>query len=164
MSNHHHDSKHTGCGCRGGRIYVTTMIKEAYCSFEVSKLLREKGFDGECRMMYREHDKHRLYYIPDPNHIGEFTIDAKWIKSYNKKTHAEYLLAPTHQMATAWLREKGIYITIIYGDYPANKKVFWTPQIDSLEGFDLPDSFYQEYDLYEDAVESALKYSLKNLI
>ena len=67
-------------------------------------------------------------------------------------------------MAMAWLREKGIYITIVYGDYPVKKKIFWTPQIDSLEGFDLPDSFYQEYDLYEDAVEVAIKYCLENLI
>ena len=63
-----------------------------------------------------------------------------------------------------WLREKGIYITIVYGDYPSLNKVFWTPQIDSLEGFDLPDSFYEEYDKYENAVEAAIKYSLENLI
>ena len=72
--------------------------------------------------------------------------------------------APTHQMVLKWLRGKGIYITIVYGDYPSLKKVFWTPQIDSLEGFDLPDSFYKDYDTYEEAVEAAIKYYLENLI
>jgi hypothetical protein len=68
-------------------------------------------------------------------------------------------------MAMKWLREeKKIYITIVYGDYPSLNKVFWTPQIDSLEGIDLPDSFYKEYNTYEEACEAAIKYSLENLI
>ena len=28
------------------------MIKEAYCSFEVAKLLKEKGFDEVCDLYY----------------------------------------------------------------------------------------------------------------
>ena len=28
------------------------MIKEAYCSHEVSKLLKEKGFDEDCKRYY----------------------------------------------------------------------------------------------------------------
>lgn len=31
------------------------MIKEAYCSFEVSKLLKEKGFDAQCRAAYTDY-------------------------------------------------------------------------------------------------------------
>ena len=123
------------------------MIKEAYVSFETAKLLKEKGFDWDCNAIYGRR--------------GEFQRNTD--RAFNNGG-LHVTSAPTHQMACAWLREKGIYITIIYGDYTANKKVFWTPQIDSLEGFDLPDSFYKEYDLYEDAVESALKYCLENLI
>lgn len=120
-------------------------MNEAYVSFEVANLLKEKGFNERSSASYDSKGELQEGY------------------GYWNKTPIWYA-APTHQMACAWLREKGIYITIIYGDYPANKKVFWTPQIDSLEGFDLPDSFYQEYDLYEDAVEAALKYCLENLI
>ena len=28
------------------------MVKEAYCSFEVAKLLKEKGFDEYCPLWY----------------------------------------------------------------------------------------------------------------
>ena len=125
-------------------------MKEAFCSYEISKLLKEKGFDESSFAYYSEFDDWKILRF--------------WRKYARNPINTFYLCVPTHQMACAWLREKGIYITIIYGDYPANKKVFWTPQIDSLEGFDLPDSFYQEYDLYEDAVESAIKYCLENLI
>ena len=155
---------------------VRTM-KEAYVSFEVAKLLKEKGFDGECRMMYREHDKRRLYYVPDPNHIGEFTIDAKWIKSHTKKAHAEYLLAPTLQMACAWLREK--HLIHAYAEYKAffqerPKKLYyhWIPFVKTLphcpinkSGFPKDTISLDVYcNTYEDAVEAALKYSLENLI
>lgn len=135
-------------------------MKEVYCSYEISKLLKEKGFNEPCSSTYdtavsggkpKFYKYDVLHFFPN----GMKNSDDKY---------GMVISAPTHQMACVWLREKGIYITIIYGDYPANKKVFWTPQIDSLEGFDLPDSFYQEYDLYEDAVEAALKYCLENLI
>ena len=129
-------------------------MKEAYVNYEIAKLLKEKGFDEYCFAFWEyELYEYSLY-------ITGYPI----INSELEKEMVDGCSAPTHQMAMAWLREKGIYITIIYGDYPANKKVFWTPQIDSLEGFDLPDSFYQEYNLYEDAVEAAIKYCLENLI
>ena len=135
-------------------------MTEAYCSYEISKLLKEKGFNEPCSSTYdtavsggkpKFYKYDVLHFFPN----GMKNSDDKY---------GMVISAPTHQIAMAWLREKAIYITIIYGDYPANKKVFWTPQIDSLEGFDLPNSFYQEYDLYEDAVEAALKYCLENLI
>ena len=122
-------------------------ITEDYVSFEIAKLLKEKGFDNISSIMYKEN--------------GEICINPKSTPSWRLKYWYPCL---THQMAMKWLREWGIYITIVYGDYPSLNKVFWTPQIDSLEGFDLPDSFYKEYDEYEQAVEVALKYSLENLI
>ena len=124
------------------------MIEETYCSYEISTLLKEKGFDIGCYGRYSTRSK-------------EFHFDA----TRKCENHDLFTIAaPTHQMAIKWLREKGIYITIVYGDYPSLNKVFWTPQIDSIEGFDLPDDFYENYDKYEDAIEAALKYTLKNLI
>lgn len=127
------------------------MIKERYCSSEVSKLLKKKGFDEPC---YRWYDSN-----------GD--ICAKFI---NPDIPLNYLsieryLCPTHQMACDWLgKVYGIYITIVYGDYPSLNKVFWTPQINSLKGFDLPDDFYKEYDERGEACEAALKYVLENLV
>ena len=55
------------------------MIEEAYCSYEVSKLLKEKGFDCNCRAYYIESEQ---------NGIERFMIDRA--KDYN---HSEtYLL------------------------------------------------------------------------
>ena len=56
------------------------MITEDYCSFEVAKLLKEKGFD------YKGFD-----YI---DFEGEVIRQDR----------------PTHQMAMKWLREKGFHI------------------------------------------------------
>lgn len=124
------------------------MVEERYCSYEVSTLLKEKGFDIGCYGRYSTRSK-------------EFHFDA----TRKCENHDLFTIAaPTHQMAIKWLREKGIYITIVYGDYPSLNKVFWTPQINSLKEFDLPDDFYEDYDEYEDAVKAALKYALENLI
>lgn len=126
------------------------MITEDYVSFETAKLLKEKGFNEECF----------AFYNPNGTLIQS---NVRFNNIQVGRVEGSYS-APTHQMAMKWLREKGIYITIVYGDYPSLNKVFWTPQIDSLEGFDLPDSFYKEYDTYEEAVEAACLYVLNNLI
>lgn len=128
------------------------LIEEAYVSFEVAKLLKEKGFDEEILSFYIPYEDGEVKFVVSPNKAN-YNAEQHWLIS-----------APTHQMAMGWLREKGVYITIVYGDYPSLNKVFWTPQIDSLEGFDFPDSFYKEYNKYEEAVEAALKYVLENLI
>lgn len=102
------------------------MIEETYCSYEVAMLLKEKGFDIGCYGRYSIRSK-------------EFHFDA----TRKCENHGLFVIAaPTHQMALKWLREKGIYITIVYGDYPSLNKVFWTPQINSLKGFDLQNFNY----------------------
>ena len=127
------------------------MITEDYVSFEIAKLLKEKGFDERVKSYYTE------------SGLEGYMFTLKTTK--NTELNNEFISRPTHQMAMKWLREeKEIYITIIYGDYPSLNKVFWTLQIDSLEGFDLPDSFYKEYDKYEEACEAAIKYCLENLL
>ncbi len=130
-------------------------ITEDYCSFEIAKLLKEKGFDEDCWCWYEEDG-----YLRESN--DDFGVQSN---SDHVVDDDEFSCsAPTIQMAMKWLREKGIYITIVYGDYPSLNKVFYTPQIDSLEGFDLPIDFYKEYDKYEEAEEAGIKYALENLI
>lgn len=138
-------------------------MKEAYCSFEVARLLKEKGFNEPCLLYYDKYHGCVPIYVVD----SEFPFYGyKYMVRNDQPITSDFIAtACTHQMAMAWLRETmGIYITIIYGDYPSLKKVFWTPQIDSLEGYDLPESFYKEYSTYEEAVEAALKYALENLV
>lgn len=123
------------------------MIKEAYVSLEVAKLLEEKGFDIECNNAY---------------YNGSF-ID---YTMYGFCLDGEFISAPTHQVAMAWLREKkNIFIIIephLY-DYVNERNISYVCSIW------VGDNYYEnlesrDYPSYEEAVEAAIKYSLKNLI
>ena len=119
------------------------MIKETYCSFEVSKLLKQKGFDSRCWAGYTSYG---LFFTSQ-------------ILQYNKSTIWE-CIAPTHQMAMKWLREiYGIDIVIEISDPSVNDRkyycVIWDKNNDS--------HILELFDSYEDAVEAALKYCLENI-
>lgn len=127
------------------------MINEDFCSYEVAKLLKEKGFDEECS--YR--------YIAEPDYRTP-----EFVRSPIGKGSRYLYNAPTHQMAMKWLREeKNIFIVIephAY-DYINEKNKSY---VCSLW---VGDNYYEylesrDYPSYEEAVEAALKYALKNLI
>jgi hypothetical protein len=127
------------------------MIQEAYCSFEVSKLLKEKGFNCPCKVVY------------SPKGIIKHYLKEE-VYAHNLKGHKK--LCPTHQMAMAWLREVHNICIVIEPhayDYINEKN---TSYVYSLwQG----DNYYENpelksYPSYEEAVEAALKYVLKNLI
>lgn len=122
------------------------MIKEAYVSFEVAKLLKEKGFNWRTQYVYTSDGTGST-----PPKIGNWKA-----KSDIQK--------PTQQMAMRWLREQ-YDLHIIAFPYKANDKKKWCCQV--YKTFNLLG--YGKYindtlDSYEDAVEAAIKYSLENLI
>ena len=126
------------------------MIKEAYCSKEVSKLLKEKGFNEPC-----------FYYYKDG--VLMFSPFLKGRNSYQTNTYS----APTHQMAIAWLREvHNICITI----YPDKEKGYEAVLYDIENDVEIILQSFGVYgihiykEIYEEAVEAALKYVLENLI
>lgn len=121
------------------------MIKEAYCSFEVAKLLKEKRFDEDCvgRYSVRTQEFH-LDQTRKCNNGGLFEI-----------------AAPTHQMAMAWLREKGIYV-VIYPNQFLNEPLLFNIQIFGSNAQEIHNEY--DFNTYKEAVEAALKYSLENLI
>ena len=130
------------------------MIKEAYCSFEVAKLLKEKGFNERSSASYDSKGQLQEGY------------------GYWNKTPIWYA-APTHQMAMAWLREHGLHInaSISYDysvDADGNKVDRWTfwffEILSSFSGNLIYTEEVNQYDSYEEAVEAALKYCLENLI
>ena len=122
------------------------MVKEAYVSFELAKLLKEKGFDEKCYAFY-EYDSKEFYReerIPCCN------------------SRSDDYAAPTHQMAIAWLRTKHIIIVV-------QPEYFNADGICSYWGVDIwTDDNYEklqgDFPSYEEAVETALKYCLENLI
>lgn len=122
------------------------MIKESYCSFEVAKLLKEKGFHEPCIATYNSTTKN--FQVEEI--YEDWTIHWKG-----------YISAPTLQMAMKWLREvHNIDICVFpyqadYISYSYKVKIYKNKEI----YLTITDS-----KTYEDAVEEALKYCLDNLI
>lgn len=138
------------------------MIKEAYCSKEVSELLKEKGFNERCRAFWKSWlDKNTLYEC-DGSQLFDYCYNEMLLKDYTFEDKKN-IAAPTHQMAMAWLREKGIFVEIsvsidLNGDYHYSYSILDKACKYIRKG-------YTSFDWkYEDAVEAALTYSLENLI
>lgn len=134
------------------------MIKEAYCSFEVAKILKEKGFNDPCLRVY---DKNGIISI---RYLG-FDIPHNY-------TNSLLYLCPTHQMAMAWLREeKNIFISICNGNHCkldkniSSETVYYFFSITNSYGvYKEEEQCFDEFKTYEETVEAALKYCLENLI
>jgi hypothetical protein len=138
-------------------------MKEDYVSFEVAKLLKEKGFDVSIHSVWIDHSK----LVNCPAAIAIYQSAENW-NTLGDELDDIYFSAPTHQMAMAWLREKGIIITMDYDEYELisdNKKVGYRWGIQKTEK---PTEYLKisihVFDNYEEAVEDAIKYCLTNLV
>lgn len=141
------------------------MITEDYVSFEVAKLLREKGFD--------ENTEHKMWYV-----IKQFSTGCQW----NSCTHKvgditrEYnndccISMPTHQMAMKWLRNiHGIHIQVLCPVVDIDTNILgvkYNVVISNLKDYCLAfmtDIEDNDYDSYEEAVDAGLKYTLEHLL
>lgn len=110
------------------------MVKEAYVSLEVAKLLKEKGFDIECKT---------AYYC---DCLIDYTM-------FGFCGDEELVFAPTQQMAMAWLREKKIFINVWY-----DKTDFSAEYVNGYF------NYIGNFDSYEEAVEQSIKYVLEHVI
>lgn len=136
------------------------MIKEAYCSYEVARLLKEKGFPiSEYSGIYTNKDNlcltdvGMMFYLSKEDYI-----------------HFEDFFIPTitHQTAMAWLREvHNIHISV----YVFNRElpitdvpVSYTCDIATKKLSSQQGHLRGVWQSYEQTVEAALKYSLENLI
>ncbi len=73
-------------------------MTDAYCSYEISKLLQKKGFD----------EPTLTFYIPFEDGEVKFNIGSNEIHYNTLNKYPWIIAAPTHQMACAWLREEKI--------------------------------------------------------
>ena len=128
------------------------MIRESYCSFEVSKLLSLKGFDGdssesECHMFYSEYTE-GIMPITEIGLVPDYDV---------------VCFAPTQQMAMAWLRNRGlsIEIRVKYRD-DASPIYEYSWYIYRADGNKYHKTLFYEH--YEDAVEAAIKYCLEEVL
>lgn len=130
-------------------------IEEAYISFEIAKLLKEKGFDEGCR----------YYYVNNGNLM--FTEEYLHNSEIKYGTYPSCVCtAPTQQMAMRWLREiHNIFIVIEPRTYDyINEKI--SSYVSSLWQRDnyCENITSKNYPTYEEAVEATIQYCLKNLI
>ena len=125
------------------------MITEDYCSFEVAKLLKEKGFDELCIFKYNSEGVRMK---------AGAAID-EW---QNSELDDDECSCVSHQMAMKWLRE--VYNIVI--------SIFPTIETDVIVREDYNYAIYKNKTVvyqscstsYEQAIEAAIKYSLENLI
>ena len=128
-------------------------IEEDYCSFEIAKLLKEKGFHEVCKCQYGRHG------------------DISWTSCNNGNVTT--FARPTLQMVMKWLRKKGIYVCPKLCCFCGSKKkdipyYLWEPRILKLPSNNIiypqPLDMCKHYENYEEATEEAIKYSLEHLI
>lgn len=130
-------------------------IQESYCSFEVSKLLKEKGLD--C-------GTHTTAYSEDG--IKQISPYSSFYDPYKYP-----ILNCTHSLAIEWIRVNfGIEIYFrperncrigVTTYYYGISKISKTNHLEIIEVVDLLNS---EYSTPQEAIEAALIYTLKNLI
>lgn len=139
-------------------------IKEDYVSFEIAKLLKEKGFDEGCSFVV--------------NAISKGVMPVSWptTNSDIEDEKASLIALPTLQMAMKWFREvHKLVITVSIGnennkgntDYSNPDRWFYFFDITNEKGVVIDteyDPLSNEFPTYEEACEAAIKYCLEHLI
>ena len=127
------------------------MITEDYVSFETAKLLKERGFGGECLSMYISPKYNSGKGNPNDKRLAPHGRDNSYYEGYQYECEA-----PTLQMTMKWLREVhhitiGITFSLDIITYEIQKDEKVITAISSSRS-------------YEDMVEEAIKLCLENLI
>lgn len=135
------------------------MTKEDFVSFEIAKLLREKGFDWSCNSYLVEHGKKTTDFLS--------SVDANRNAYESELPDHKYYSRPTLQMIVRWLREK--YDIYIYGGVVSGMTItfsqkYFYPVININRRRKICKELEQTFGTPEEAIEFAIKYTLKNLI
>ena len=141
------------------------MIENAYVSFEVAKLLKEKRFDIPCDSYYDYFSSNITMY---QGYVPEFSGNCT---NHNGRGNHDVYSRPTQQLAMRWLREvHGIHIQAFCPVVDVDCDILgvtYNVVISNLKNcclaFDTPLEDV-EYKSYEKACEAALKYCLEHLI
>ena len=122
-------------------------MNEEYCSFEVAKLLKEKGYENEYTYAYYTSEG-ELKFLQCFGDASEYFAEEN-----------SCIDAPTHSQARAFLRTKyNVHIEIRYNRFG---DIYRYVIIHSPENLDDISSHPAYYNSYEEAEESALKEVLK---
>ena len=137
------------------------MITEDYVSFETAKLLKEKGFDEDCRYFY-DYKKPKSGYLSNKRY-GEN------IHNSNDYEGRELAVCPTLQMAMKWLREVHNLVIEPYRTacgylYTISSIPYGSTKYDNCEAYDGDDEDSGQWSTWEKACEDGIKYCLEKLI
>lgn len=148
-------------------------ITEDYVSFEIAKLLKEKGFDSDVVGCHGGFYSERCY----ESGYGIKTQSGQEIGIvYDDLTNSDLdydeYLRPTLQMAMKWIREQGFYINVdIDVDYDEDErgtkwyhKPAWDWFVFRIDERKQMSDDGALYATYEQAAEVAIKWCLENLI
>lgn len=152
------------------------MITEDYVSFEVAKLLKEKGFDentlckyagkdGVTEEWYDDYRERMIRFDWDEGHLIEPLTEPE--DKYG--VYGDTIPAPTLQMVMKWLREVHnlfIQVTIVpYTTVTMEQKYYLFSVCKNRRNLiNRSDHPHDSYSTYEEACETAIKYCLENLI
>lgn len=134
------------------------MITEDYVSFETAKLLKEKGFYGECLSMYLTPKPHCGMGNPNEPKIAPHGRDSHYYEGYLYQCEA-----PTLQTAMKWLREVHKICIVVY-PFTHRERGTYTSDICTVTITMEEGHLRSVWNNYEEACEAAIKYSLENLI
>ena len=144
------------------------MITEDYISFEIAKLLKEKGFNEPCNAVYRKTLKDNKFIDEPDFHITTF------IKSNSELLESGFkdivfCSAPSLALVMKWLREVYnlfVSINIIpHTTVTMEQKYFFFVIFKDRRRYNFPLDYTTEfYQTPEEACEAAIKYCLEKLI
>jgi hypothetical protein len=127
-------------------------IKPAYTTLKQSKLLKEKGFDEECRMCVEDGDDRPL-----PFDCG---------RELHKNSLHPYYSAPEQWVVVEWLRvNHGIWVDVGVGNLFHKCKFYIlikTYNVDRWDLTSLDNKTHSPYDSPQEAYSAAFDYILTN--
>lgn len=124
------------------------MIQEDYVSFELAKLLKDKGFNAMCEHYFSENLD---------GSISCHTAVGHWNAVMN------FIARPSLSLAMKWLREEHKLFIDISFQKDEDDSVTWFYMTWALDNR-RRDVEEVDFTSYEEAVEAALKYVLEKLI
>lgn len=146
------------------------MIQEAYCSYEIAKLLKEKGFNIPTQFVWYENSLYKAgEHSIDFFFLTDDVNDDRFVRYSNNDKILSYISGevfscPTHQLAMTWIREMYDLHIIAYPYKAFNEKKYCCQVYQTFNLLGCEKYTNERLDSYEEAVEAALLYCLTNLI
>ena len=134
------------------------MIEEYYVSFELAKMLKEKGLDEYCSHFYRVDGEHEYCYKAKLPRLTNNDI-----RNHDDWVNRVFVCTcPTLQMAMKWLRE--VHNICISVDVKIGGGKYYVCISSTENGLSYDVLDFKVWDTFEEACEVAIKYCLENLI